>query len=74
MFIFVVLPDKKYDQIFGIKYQMKVLPDKKYDQTFEIKVREVLPNERHDWTFEIKYCQMKSMTGLLELSIAKQKA
>ncbi|GBB98842.1 hypothetical protein RclHR1_03340003 [Rhizophagus clarus] len=28
---------------------------------------------RHDWTFGIKCCQMKSMTGLLELNVADEK-
>ncbi|GES73345.1 ribonuclease H-like domain-containing protein [Rhizophagus clarus] len=33
----------------------------------------VLPEEKHDRTFGIKCCQMKSTTGLLELSVARQK-
>ncbi|GBB87970.1 hypothetical protein RclHR1_14490001 [Rhizophagus clarus] len=65
-FIFVVLPDKKHDQTFGIKVR-EVLPDKKHDWTFGIKVREVLPDEKHDWTFGIKCCQAKNITRLLEL-------
>ncbi|GBB94244.1 hypothetical protein RclHR1_23190005 [Rhizophagus clarus] len=56
-FIFVVLPDEKHDQTFGIKYcQTKMLPD-----------------ERHDQTFGIKCCQTKGMTRLLELSIIRRK-
>ncbi|GBB87279.1 hypothetical protein RclHR1_13710001 [Rhizophagus clarus] len=51
----------------------EILPDEKHDWTFGIKIREVLPDERHDRTFGIKCCQTKGMTGLLELSVAKQK-
>ncbi|GBC10368.1 hypothetical protein RclHR1_09580001, partial [Rhizophagus clarus] len=68
------LPDEKYDRTFRIKVREGVLPDEKHDWTFGIKVREVLPDERHDQTFGIKYCQMKSMTELLELSVARRKA
>ncbi|GES96010.1 hypothetical protein GLOIN_2v1884393 [Rhizophagus clarus] len=50
-----------------------LLPDEKHDQTIGIKVREVLPDEKHDWTIGIKYCQTKSTTGLLELSVAGRK-
>ncbi|GBC03732.1 hypothetical protein RclHR1_00530007 [Rhizophagus clarus] len=66
------LPDEKHDQTFGIKVRegWGVLPNKKHDWTFGIKVREVLPDKKHDRTFEIKCYQMKSMTGLLELSVA----
>ncbi|GBB92947.1 hypothetical protein RclHR1_02090011 [Rhizophagus clarus] len=49
----------------------KVLPDEKHDRTFGIKVREVLPDEKYNQTFGIKYCQMKNMTRLLELSVAR---
>ncbi|GBC05011.1 hypothetical protein RclHR1_00060024 [Rhizophagus clarus] len=65
-----VLPDEKHHRTFGIKVR-EVLPNEKHDQTFGIKVREVLPDERHDQTFGIKCCQMKSTTGLLELSITE---
>ncbi|GBB94829.1 hypothetical protein RclHR1_02420016 [Rhizophagus clarus] len=66
---------KKHDWTFEIKYcQTKVLLDKKHDQTFGIKVREVLPDEKHNQTFGIKCYQTKSMTGLLELSVARRKA
>ncbi|GBC07787.1 hypothetical protein RclHR1_07690021 [Rhizophagus clarus] len=51
--------------------QSAMLPDEKHDRTFGIKVREVLPDKMHDRTFGIKCCQMKSMTELLELSVAR---
>ncbi|GBB87944.1 hypothetical protein RclHR1_14440003 [Rhizophagus clarus] len=73
MFIFVVFPDEKHDRTFGIKVR-EVLPDKKHDWTFGIKVRKVLPDEKHDQTFGIKCYQTKSITKLLELSVAEQKA
>ncbi|GBB93444.1 hypothetical protein RclHR1_21740001, partial [Rhizophagus clarus] len=65
-----VLPDEKHNRTFGIK----VKEDEKHDRTFRIKVKEVLPDEKHDWIFGIKCCQTKNTTGLLELSIARQKA
>ncbi|GBB91383.1 hypothetical protein RclHR1_18630002 [Rhizophagus clarus] len=67
---FYILPDEKHDWTFGIKVR-EVLPDEKHDQTFGIKVREVLSDKKHDRTFGIKCYQTKSMTGLLELSIAR---
>ncbi|GBB93365.1 hypothetical protein RclHR1_21570002 [Rhizophagus clarus] len=66
----LMLPDKKHDRTFGIKVR-EVLLDEKHDQTFGIKVREILPDEKYDWTFGIKCYQMKSTTGLLELSVAR---
>ncbi|GBB86932.1 hypothetical protein RclHR1_13390004 [Rhizophagus clarus] len=54
-FIFVVLPDEKHNQTFGIKVR-EVLPDKKYNRTFGIKYcqMKVLPDKKHDRTFGIK--------------------
>ncbi|GBC04798.1 hypothetical protein RclHR1_05880011 [Rhizophagus clarus] len=68
-----LLPDEKHDRTFGIKVR-EVLPDEKHNQTFGIKIRKVLPDEKHNQTFGIKCCQTKSMTGLLELSVARRKA
>ncbi|GBB96962.1 hypothetical protein RclHR1_28810002 [Rhizophagus clarus] len=72
-----MLPDKKHDWTIGIKHDRtigikvrEVLLDEKHDQTIRIKIREVLLDEKHDRTIGIKCCQMKSITGLLELSVA----
>ncbi|GBB83360.1 hypothetical protein RclHR1_01010001 [Rhizophagus clarus] len=74
------LLNKKYDWTFGIKYfqmknekhnqtfRIKVRENEKHDQIFEIKIRE---DEKHNQIFRIKYYQMKSMTGLLELSVSR---
>ncbi|GBC06081.1 hypothetical protein RclHR1_06610004 [Rhizophagus clarus] len=65
-----LLPDEKHNRTFGIKVR-EVLPDEKHNRTFRIKVKEVLSDEKHDQTFGIKCCQTKSMTRLLELSVAR---
>ncbi|GBB99929.1 hypothetical protein RclHR1_03690002 [Rhizophagus clarus] len=71
----MMLSDKKHDQTFRIKVREDkgMLPDEKHNWTFEIKIFgiKVKENKKHDQTFGIKCCQIKSMTGLLELSVAR---